>query len=75
MPSKLYGALASGTAVLAIASGDCELGEIVRRHDLGRVEAGASADELAEAIVAMSADRKSLARQAANARKRHMARD
>ncbi len=36
MPSKLYGILASATPVLAIASADCELAEIVQQHGIGR---------------------------------------
>ena len=68
MPSKVYGALASGTPVLAITTDDCELAEIVRRHDLGRVVSSGTAGELAEAIGAMAASPDSLSSQAANAR-------
>jgi colanic acid biosynthesis glycosyl transferase WcaI len=54
MPSKLYGALASGTPVLAIAPPNTELADVIRRNDLGRVASGETAQELAAAIVAMA---------------------
>jgi glycosyltransferase involved in cell wall biosynthesis len=68
MPSKFYGALASGTAVLAITSEDCELAEIVLRHNLGRVVTGHTVDELVDAIRAMADEPEQLAIQSANAR-------
>ena len=37
MPSKLYGALASGTPVLAVAPDDCELAELVDELELGAI--------------------------------------
>ena len=39
MPSKLYGVLASGTPLLAIAPEDCELAELTRCHAVGVVVA------------------------------------
>ncbi|MEX0643460.1 MAG: glycosyltransferase family 4 protein [Pirellulales bacterium] len=68
MPSKLYGALASGTPVLAITAGDCELAEIVEQHDLGRVVSNGQVAELADAVRTMSTSPATLHRQATNAR-------
>jgi glycosyltransferase involved in cell wall biosynthesis len=50
MPSKLYGILASGTPVLAMAPKECELARIVQRHDVGMVIPPHDPAGLAEAI-------------------------
>jgi colanic acid biosynthesis glycosyl transferase WcaI len=68
MPSKIYGALASGTPILALASEDCELAEIVQENDVGRILAGETPRELADAVLAMARNSELLARQAINAR-------
>ena len=68
MPSKVYGALASGTPILAITADDCELAETVRQHDLGLVIRSGMPRDLAEAIRAMAAAPERLRQQAANAR-------
>ena len=51
MPSKLYGILACGTPVLAIAPEDCELAELTREHDVGVVVPPGEPEALAEAIL------------------------
>jgi colanic acid biosynthesis glycosyl transferase WcaI len=56
MPSKLYGVLASGTPLLAIAPDECELADLVREHDVGRVAPPGQPEALAEGIE-MLADR------------------
>ncbi|HEY4259626.1 MAG TPA: glycosyltransferase family 4 protein, partial [Schlesneria sp.] len=68
MPSKLYGALASGTPVLAITSMASELAETVREHDLGQVVSDGRAQNLADAITAMTERPQQLAAQGARAR-------
>jgi colanic acid biosynthesis glycosyl transferase WcaI len=50
MPSKLYGILASGTPVIAIAPGDCELAEIVEKEEVGFVIEPNNPAALAELI-------------------------
>jgi colanic acid biosynthesis glycosyl transferase WcaI len=50
MPSKLYGILASGTALLAIAPENCELARITRTSRVGSVVSPHRPDELASAI-------------------------
>ena len=51
MPSKLYGVLASGTALLAIAPQDCELSELTRRYGVGLVVSPGDSEALAEAVL------------------------
>jgi colanic acid biosynthesis glycosyl transferase WcaI len=50
MPSKLYGILASGTAILAPAPAESELGQTVRDQGVGLVVAPEDSHALAEAI-------------------------
>lgn len=50
MPSKLYGILASGSPVLAVAPADCELAQIVRSEAVGRVVPPGRPEVLAEEI-------------------------
>jgi glycosyltransferase involved in cell wall biosynthesis len=50
MPSKIYGILASGTALLAATTDDCELARLVRQNDVGYVVAFADSEALAERI-------------------------
>jgi glycosyltransferase involved in cell wall biosynthesis len=50
MPSKLYGVLASESAVMAIAPEDCETARVVRDGGVGFVVAPGRPDALAEAI-------------------------
>jgi colanic acid biosynthesis glycosyl transferase WcaI len=68
MPSKIYGALASGTPVLALTTDDCELADTVRENDLGQVVSSDAAAALAEAIAAMANQPEALAEQGARAR-------
>ncbi|MCA9081846.1 MAG: hypothetical protein KDA58_14900, partial [Planctomycetaceae bacterium] len=37
MPSKLYGVLAAGVPMIVLAPPECELAQIVERHQLGSV--------------------------------------
>ena len=50
MPSKLYGALASGTPIVAIAPEDCELAELTREHGIGVVAPPGQPEALADMI-------------------------
>jgi putative colanic acid biosynthesis glycosyltransferase WcaI len=54
MPSKIYGALASGTPVVAVTSNGSELAEIVREHNLGAVVSDGTARALADTLAAMA---------------------
>lgn len=66
--SKFYTALASGQAVLAIASANSEIGRIVDRTDVGRRVDPGSPDELAAAIEAFVDDPEGTARMGRAAR-------
>jgi glycosyltransferase involved in cell wall biosynthesis len=68
MPSKFYGALASGTSVVAITSDESELAEAVQEHDLGRVVSDGTARTLADVIAAMADNPNELAAQGERAR-------
>ena len=57
MPSKLYGILASGTAVLAVAPDGCELTETVRSHRVGWSVAPGDPAALADRIAELADDR------------------
>jgi colanic acid biosynthesis glycosyl transferase WcaI len=50
MPSKFYGVLASGTAVLSVAPPDCELARLTRDFGAGLVIAPGSPQALADAV-------------------------
>lgn len=50
MPSKLYGILAAGRPVLTIAPAECELAEVTRQENVGRLVAPGRPEELAEAV-------------------------
>ncbi len=50
MPSKLYGVLASGTPLLAIAPDECELAELTRENELGAVAPPGEPAALADVI-------------------------
>ncbi len=51
MPSKLYGVLASGTPLLAIAPDDCELAQLTLDHQVGAVAPPGEPEALADAIL------------------------
>jgi glycosyltransferase involved in cell wall biosynthesis len=50
MPSKIYGILASGSAMLVASSDGCELARTVRENDVGYVVAFGDAEALAERV-------------------------
>jgi len=50
MPSKLYGVLASGRPLLAVAPEDCELAELTQREGVGIFVPPAKPDALAQTI-------------------------
>jgi glycosyltransferase involved in cell wall biosynthesis len=54
MPSKLYGALASGTPIVTVAPDDCELAELTRRHHIGLVARPGNPSAIAVAISALA---------------------
>jgi colanic acid biosynthesis glycosyl transferase WcaI len=69
MPSKLYGVLASGTPLVAVAPDDCELAELTRDHDVGVVTAPGDPAKLAEVIAGMANRPQDLRAMGARARK------
>jgi len=69
MPSKLYGVLASGSAVMAIAPEDCETARVVRDAGVGFVVTPGQPDALAEAIRRAAADRVELRAMGREARR------
>lgn len=69
MPSKLYGILASGTAVLVIAAEDSELARLVREHDVGLVVPPGDPSAVARALAWCETHREEIARQGARARR------
>jgi glycosyltransferase involved in cell wall biosynthesis len=54
MPSKLYGVLASGTPLVAIAPVDCELAELTCAHQVGVVSSPGNPERLAAAIESLA---------------------
>jgi colanic acid biosynthesis glycosyl transferase WcaI len=50
MPSKLYGVLASGTPLVAVAPDECELAELTREHDVGVVAPPGEPEALADIL-------------------------
>lgn len=50
MPSKLYGALASGTPLVAIAADECELADLTREEGVGVVAPPGEPEALADVI-------------------------
>jgi glycosyltransferase involved in cell wall biosynthesis len=57
VPSKLYTVLASGRACLAAVEDDCEVAQIVREGQCGRVVGPGDAMAIADAVRTMAADR------------------
>ena len=68
MPSKLYGALASGTPVLAVAPDDCELAELVDEFELGATCPPCEPAQLAIMIQRLAASPEELAAWGVRAR-------
>lgn len=60
MPSKLYGVLASGTALLCVAPSDCELARITREAEVGVVVEPGMPKALADAVLHWSSRRAEL---------------
>lgn len=69
MPSKLYGVLAVGRPVLAVAPAGCELSRVVVGEGVGTVTAPGDSGRLAEAIVTALSDRTTLAERGRRARR------
>ena len=61
VPSKFYGILAAGRAVLFIGDHDGELSRVIRTTHCGRVLAPGNSKALADAIKALEGDRDQLA--------------
>ena len=68
VPSKAYGIMAAGTAMLALVEEASEIGKVVREYDCGVVLADPSPSELAAVIAALIDDPIRLARLGSNAR-------
>jgi len=68
MPSKLYGVLASGSPLIAIARADCELVEIARRHGVGVVAPPGEPVALAATIEQLAGEPERLRQMGARAR-------
>jgi colanic acid biosynthesis glycosyl transferase WcaI len=60
MPSKLYGVLASGTPLLAVAPDHCELADLVRQNQVGHVVRPGEPEALAQVIEALVGQPESL---------------
>ncbi len=69
MPSKLYGVLASGSPVLAIAPENCELAEVTRSGNAGLVVPPGRPDLLADAVRRMADGRGMLHQMGQSARR------
>lgn len=68
MPCKLYGILASGTPLIAVAPEGCELAQVVREEDVGFVTPPGDFAALAEQIGWCAENRRELADLGARAR-------
>lgn len=68
VPSKLYGFLAAGRAIVAAVDPSCEAAEIVRSHRCGVLARPGDAADLADKIAALDDDRSSTRAMGANAR-------
>ncbi|HEX4142739.1 MAG TPA: glycosyltransferase family 4 protein [Pirellulales bacterium] len=60
MPSKFYGVLASGTAVLSVVPPECEMARVTRESGVGLVVTPESPAALAEAVRQAAANRSEL---------------
>ena len=56
MPSKLYGVLASGTPLIAVAPEECELAELTLEHDIGVLAPCGQPEALAEVVERLADD-------------------
>jgi glycosyltransferase involved in cell wall biosynthesis len=57
VPSKVYNVLASGRPCIAAVEGDCEVADIIHRHDCGFVIGPGDASALRTRILDLAADR------------------
>lgn len=67
-PSKLYSAMAAGSAIVAVAPPGSDPAAIVTRHDCGVVVVPGEADVLATALARLASDAEELLRLRRNAR-------
>lgn len=68
VPSKFYGAAASGRPILFIGDADGEVARLIRRHDCGWTFAPGEGAAVAALLLALAADRAPLAERGRNAR-------
>jgi glycosyltransferase involved in cell wall biosynthesis len=66
-PSKLLGVMAAGRAILAICPPDCEMGRMIREHELGWVVANGDIEGGHQAVLEAQADKRRVARMGENA--------
>lgn len=69
VPSKLYGILAAGRPYVAAVEEETEVAAITRRHQCGLVVPPGKADDLADRVLKLYADRCLTERMGANARR------
>ena len=68
VPCKFYACLAAGSALVAICNPGCEIADIVRNENCGKVVALGDAETLVETIVHYYQDKQALAKAQANSR-------
>lgn len=68
VPSKTYGVMATGRAILAFLDPDSEIGRTIIEEDCGVVLPRPTADAVAKLLINLMADRPKLARMGANGR-------
>lgn len=73
VPSKAYGIMAAGTAVLALVDTDSEIAMTVDEHDCGVVLPDPTPEEVAAVVEGLMADRNHLDRLGRNAREAFLA--
>jgi glycosyltransferase involved in cell wall biosynthesis len=69
MPSKLYGILASGTPLVAVAPEDCELAELTLEHGVGVLAPTGQPEALAEVVEKLADQTWDLAEMGVRARR------
>lgn len=67
-PSKIYYAMAAGSAIVAVASADSELADLVLKYEMGVVVPPGNAPQLAETLESLLDDATRLSRFSENAR-------
>lgn len=68
-PSKTYSALSVGSAILALTHPESDLGQLVRREEVGVVAPPNDAQAIADSLRALMSDREQLDRMKLNARR------